>query len=81
MTRESIVLMLGIILFLMPHLGVPEQWKFYFYTAAGLVLIFVGYSLRRSAYLRSIETEDGGHDGDSFAEHKGSRESSVTEEM
>ena len=81
MTRESIVLMLGIVLFLMPHLGVPEQWKFYFYTIAGLLLVLVGYSLRRSAYLRSIETENGDHDGNSFAESRGSREQSVINEI
>lgn len=81
MTRESIVLVLGIMLFLMPHLGVPEQWKFYFYVVAGVLLVLVGYGLRRSAYLRSIETADGEHDGDSFAEHKGSRPEVVTEEF
>lgn len=80
MSRESIVFALGIIIFLMPHLGVPEDWKVYFYTVAGLVLLITGYSLRRSAYLRSIEKENGEHDGDSFAEHKGSRDvSSETE--
>ncbi len=73
MSRESIVFVLGIIIFLMPHLGVPEDWKVYFYTGAGLILLVAGYSLRRSAYLRSIEKENGEHDGDSFAENKGSR--------
>lgn len=81
MSRESIVLLLGIILFLLPHLGVPEQWKLYFYTAAGLVLIFVGYSLRRSAYLHSIETAEGEHESDSFAEHKGSRDTAPTDQI
>lgn len=63
----------------MPHLGVPERWKFFLYTGAGLILILVGYSLRRSAYLRSIEKEDGEHDGDSFTEHNGSRARTLNE--
>ncbi len=72
MSRESIVFVLGILVFLMPYLGIPDNWKFYFYNVAGILFILVGYSLRRSAYLRSIEKEDGEHDGDSFAEHRGS---------
>ncbi len=74
MSRESIVLVLGVILFIVPHLGVPERWKLYVYTGAGLILVFVGYSLRRSAYLRSIEDTNGEHNADSFVEHNGSRE-------
>lgn len=72
MSKESIVLLLGIALFLTPHLGVPEQWKFYVYVGSGLILIFVGYGLRRAAYLRSIENAEGEHDGSSFTESDGS---------
>lgn len=57
----------------MPHLGVPTDWKMYFYVGAGAVCMLCGYSLRRSAYVRSIEQRNGERHTDSFAEHTGSR--------
>ncbi len=57
----------------MPHLGVPSDWKMYFYLGAGAVCMLCGYSLRRSAYVRSIEQRNGERHTDSFAEHAGSQ--------
>lgn len=74
MSRESIVFTLGILLLVIPSLGIPENWKFYFYIFAGVVLIVAGYSLRRSAYLRSIQKENGERSTDSFVEHVGKKE-------
>lgn len=68
MSRESIVFTLGILLLVTPHLGIPEMWKLYLFSAIGLALVVVGYSLRRSAYLRSIAKENGEHGTDSFVE-------------
>jgi hypothetical protein len=73
MSRESIVFTLGILLLVIPSLGIPEAWKFYFFIGAGVILVFVGFSLRRSAYLRSIKKEDGEHGTDSFAERGGGK--------
>lgn len=74
MSRESVIFLLGIITFLMPHLGVPSDWKLYFYTGAGIVFMVFGYTLRRSAYLRSIDGGNGERSADSFTEHaSGSR--------
>lgn len=75
MTKESIVFFLGAIVFVLPHVGVPESWKVYAFSAIGIVLMIVGYSLRRRAYIRSIEKEDGERDADSFTENVGSRSS------
>ena len=69
MTRESVVFTFGVFIFLMPYLGVPETWKFYFYTIAGLLLVMIGYSLRRSTYLRRVQNAHGERNTDSFAEH------------
>lgn len=69
MSRESIVFTAGILLLVVPHLGIPDTWKFYFYGIAGALLIIVGYSLRRTSYLRSIEKENGERGADSFVEH------------
>jgi hypothetical protein len=74
MSRESIVFTAGILLLVIPHLGIPESWKVYFYIIAGVVLVVAGYSLRRSAYLRSIQKENGERSTDSFVEHGGKKE-------
>lgn len=68
MTRESLVFLFGVIIFLVPYLGVPDAWKLYTYAVSGIALMFIGYSLRHSAYRRSIEKQDGELETDSFAE-------------
>lgn len=74
MSRESIVFTLGILLLVIPNLGIPESWKFYFFMFTGVVMVVTGYSLRRSAYLRSIQKENGERGTDSFVEHAGSKQ-------
>ena len=69
MSRESIVFTLGIMLIVIPKLGVPDTWKLYFYIGSGIVLVLIGYSLCRSSYLRSIKKANGDHGTDSFVEH------------
>ncbi len=78
MSRESIVFTLGILLLVIPHLGIPDAWKFYFYMASGVLLVIVGYTLRRSAYLRSIQKENGERGTDSFVEHGGKKHTTNT---
>ena len=72
MTRESIVFFLGIVVFILPHLGIPETWKMYAYGFSGVVLMIVGYWLRQRAYIRSIQKANGERDADSFVESNGS---------
>jgi len=69
MSRELIVFIVGILVVVAPHLGVPEEWKLYFFTGVGALLMIVGYSLRRASYLRSIEHQAGERRADSFIEH------------
>jgi H+/Cl- antiporter ClcA len=59
MSRESVIFLLGFFIIVMPHLGVPAEWKFYFYLVAGVVCMLCGYTLRRSAYSRSIQESNG----------------------
>jgi hypothetical protein len=75
MSRESIVFTIGVLLLVVPNLGLPEAWKFYFFLIAGALLVVVGYSLRHSSYLRSIERENGERGTDSFVEHGGKNQS------
>lgn len=69
MTRESVVFVLGVLVIILPHLGIPAQWKLYGLTGAGVLLMIIGYNLRRAAYLRSIEHTEGERRADSFVEH------------
>lgn len=69
MSRESIVFIVGILIIIAPYLGVPEAWKVYFFTGVGVLLMVIGYSLRRTAYLRSLEEESGERRADSYVEH------------
>jgi len=73
MTKESIVFFLGMVVFVVPHIGIPDNWKLYLYALSGIVLMIVGYSLRQKAYIRSIEKENGERDTDSFVENVGTR--------
>lgn len=68
MSKEMIVFVLGIALLIIPHIGVPENWKLICYTVMGVALTTVGYSLRRAAYLRSIEQGNGERSTDSYVE-------------
>ncbi len=75
MTKETTVFVLGAALILVPQMGIPSNWKEYFLIVAGVILMIVGYSLRRSAYLRSIENEDGERSTDYYVESTGHKES------
>ena len=52
MSRESLVCLLGLGVFLVPFLGIPLARKDQLIILFGIILLALGYSLRRSAYLR-----------------------------
>ena len=68
MSRESLVILLGLLVFFIPVLGVPEEWRNYILTGTGLLLILLGYLLRRAAYLRKTDLGNGERGTDSFVE-------------
>jgi len=68
MTKESLVFVFGLLIFLISFLGIPRDWKEIFYIASGAVLMIVGFMLRRSAFVRSIEHHSGERNGDAFSE-------------
>lgn len=69
MSRESFVFLLGFVVFFVPFLGIPREWKEWILITIGVLLMFVGYKLRRAAFLRSIMHESGEHRGEAFVEH------------
>lgn len=68
MSKETVVFFLGILLIVLPFLGVPEKWKTYAVISFGVVLILVGYMLRRSLYFSKIDRGNGERGDDSFTE-------------
>jgi hypothetical protein len=68
MSKETIVFIGGILLTIIPFLGIPSAWRTYAIVAIGVILIFIGYSLRRAAYLTTVQTQTGERVTDSFVE-------------
>lgn len=68
MSRESFVFVLGFIIFFTSFLGVPSDWKEKIFIVGGILLMVVGYNLRRTAFLRSLDQGTGERKGDAFVE-------------
>ena len=68
MSKETLVFLIGILLLIVPFLGIPEDWRQYAIAAFGAILVFIGYALRRAAFFRRIERQDGERATDSFVE-------------
>lgn len=69
MSRESLVFIIGLCVLVTPFLGIPRDWKDLVFIVIGVLLMIVGYMLRRSAFLREIENEQGERRSDAFVEH------------
>ncbi len=68
MSKETLVFVIGIFVFFVPFLGVPGEWKKWSLVAVGVLLMGVGYALRRNAFFQSLERENGERRADVFAE-------------
>ena len=69
MTKESFIFLLGIVVLVTPFLGIPGEWKQYTHIGAGILIVIVGYRLRRAAYFRSIEEQGGERRTEMFVEN------------
>lgn len=69
MTRESLVFISGAFVLAIPYIGIPDDYKKIALAFLGGILIVLGYSLRRSAFFRSIDTGMGEHRSEAFAEN------------
>lgn len=68
MSRESLVFFFGLLVFLIPFLGLPRTFKDVGLFVIGGVLMLLGFMLRRSAFVRSIEKSSGERQADAFTE-------------
>ncbi len=79
MSKETLVFVFGMLVFFVPFVGVPTEWKEWFLMGAGAVLMAVGYALRRNAFFQSLENENGERRADVFVESASVTSPSVTD--
>jgi uncharacterized membrane protein len=68
MRKGTLVFVFGILLILLPYLGIPSDWKEIGQIAIGVILLLVGYAIRRDHYLRTIDQGDGTRVDETFVE-------------
>lgn len=68
MSRESLIITLGLFVLIVPFLGFPQRWENIALALFGALIMFVGFLLRRAAFLRSIEDDRGERKEETFAE-------------
>ncbi len=68
MSKETLVLVLGIAVFFTPFIGLPREYKDWILIVSGIVLMLIGYRLRRQVFLDSLTHESGERRADGFVE-------------
>ena len=68
MSKETAVFVLGFITFFVPYLGFPVEYKKWVLIISGALLMVIGYTLRRQAFLKSLEQKNGERRADVFVE-------------
>ena len=53
MSKETVVIALGIWIIIVPYLGVPSSWKSILLVLSGLVVVSLGFFLRTEALSRT----------------------------
>ncbi len=80
MSRESFVFLAGFVVFFVSFLGIPMEWEKYILIGSGVFLMILGYSLRRSSFLRSLKAHDGERKSEMFVEQVALRETEEEKE-
>ncbi len=68
MTKGTTIFLLGLLLILLPYLGIPLWWKQIMSIVTGILLLGIGYALRRSQFLATLDTESGTRMSETFVE-------------
>lgn len=68
MSKETFVFIIGCLVFFTSFLGVPNEYKEWIFVGCGVLLMGIGYRLRRNAFLKSLEHESGERRSDAFSE-------------
>jgi hypothetical protein len=57
MSRAAIVITIGVLVVLLPILGIPSFWKTVLFSISGLGLIFIGALMKRERNEESVQQE------------------------
>ena len=68
MSKEACIGIVGFLLVLLPHLGIPAVWKGYLTIGSGSLMLLIGYLLFRERILSQAEVQDGERSTDTFVE-------------
>lgn len=68
MTKGTLIFLFGIILVVLPYLGIPTSYKMIISITLGVFLILLGYALRRGEYLATLDDENDMRTSDTFVE-------------
>lgn len=68
MSKGTTVFLLGMVLVVLPYLGIPSVWKQYAFVGVGSLLLVLGYMIRRAQYLSDIDSGNGERGDDTFVE-------------
>ena len=68
MTKGTTIFLLGLLAIILPALGIPMAWKQIVLAVMGIVMLGVGYSLRRAQYLATLEQDGTIRTADTFVE-------------
>lgn len=71
MSKETLVFISGVLVCLSPFIGISREHKTWLLIGIGIVLMIIGYRLRRLAFLRSLDDGGGERRADVFVENAG----------
>lgn len=68
MSKETLIFIGGLLLIVLPFLGIPEDWERVAVVVFGVTFLLAGYALRRARYLAGIDQGNGERSTNSFVE-------------
>lgn len=68
MHKATLTGLLGLLLTVLPFLGIPETWKMYITTGAGVLLLLLGYLFVRDRVHAASDMGNGERGNESYVE-------------
>mgnify|MGYP000927871247 CR=1 FL=1 len=68
MRKATLIGLLGLLLIVLPYLGVPEMWKMYSTSGIGVLLLLLGYMLVRDRIHAESDMGNGERGNESYVE-------------
>jgi len=68
MNKATLIGLLGLVLIVLPFLGIPETWQRYGTSGAGIILLILGYLLIRDKVYADTDMGNGERGNESYIE-------------